>query len=266
MAYREGTKGRLRVTRCRLPPPPEMAALRKAERLRPSANRNRTPIHDEQAAVKRKPEKSSAEFRIAGANAVRQTGILMKPTDSDALLVDWRQIQTSDFSEPSLGAPRTLLDRGHAVFAIAGHLRALGLRSWVGRVVQWLSRYDGLEDYVEPEDEPLVCVRDVLVNHVCRLRQWIAETAPGQTAAETLSQLKNRIIDDLLTLNFVSYAAFWGHEPVPTDKNVRWKPLQQSWLEFLEARQEGDHLWIWQRSDGPNPSGAALREYLLHES
>lgn len=212
------------------------------------------------------PNKSPAGFRIDEINKLRQDVVPMTSTDYDAPRVNWSKLGTVVPGDDKLAAPRTLLDRGHAVFAIAGHLRALGLRSWVGRVVQWLSRYDGLEDYVEPEDEPLVCVRDVLFNHVCRLRQWIAETAPCQTAAETLSQLKNRIIDDLLMLNFVRYAAFWGHEPVPTDKNVRWKPLQQSWLEFLEARQEGDHLWIWQRSDGPNPSGAALREYLLHES
>lgn len=212
------------------------------------------------------PLQSSAGFRIDETNKLRQDERAMNTDLEYAVRVDWRHLDAAILDEAESIPRRTTMDRSHAVFAIAGHLRALGLRNWVGRIVQWLSRYDGLEEYVEPEDEPLVCVRDVLFRHVCRIGRWVAEIPPCHTATDAMLQLKNRIIDDLLKLNFVRYAAFWGDEPVPSDTCRRWQPLQQSWLEFLESRQEGDHLWIWQRSEGPNPSEISLREYLLHES
>lgn len=181
------------------------------------------------------------------------------------LRVDWRQLDAEVLHGAAPAPGRSVSDRSHAIFAIQAYLQALGLHGWIDRFIQWLGRYDGLEQYVEPEDEPLICVRNVLHRHVCEVRKWVSEKRSCSVAADLLQQLKRRIVDDLLELNFVRYAAFLGNEPVPDGRRPRWQPLRQGWLEFMEVRQAGEQLWIWQRSDGPNPSRAALRDYLLHE-
>ena len=75
---------------------------------------------------------------------------------------------------------RDALDHGHAIFAIAAHLRSMGMEHWLDRLTRWLSHYDGFERYVEEGHDPCVCVRDLLASHVTRLRHlFTTATAPG---------------------------------------------------------------------------------------
>lgn len=65
---------------------------------------------------------------------------------------------------------RDELDHSHAIFAIAAHLRTLALEHWTPRIVRWLSFYDGIERWVDPGQEPCLCVRDLLASYVLCLR------------------------------------------------------------------------------------------------
>ena len=93
---------------------------------------------------------------------------------------------------------RDELDHSHAIFAIAAHLRTLALERWTPRIVRWLSFYDGIERWVDPGQEPCLCVRDLLASYVLCLR---SADRPGRADTATsmdVSQLKQSIIDDLL--------------------------------------------------------------------
>ena len=128
---------------------------------------------------------------------------------------------------------RDELDHSHAIFAIAAHLHSLALEHWTPRIVRWLSFYDGIERWVDPGQEPCLCVRDLLAAYVLRQRK-------AQTAS-----LKQLIIEDLLKLEFLRYRAYWGRG-LPQDANALiWRPLQQSWLSFVELARPGDELMVY---------------------
>lgn len=158
-------------------------------------------------------------------------------------------------------AERSVLDHGHAVFAISAYLRALSLHEWTERFLSWIGRYDGLERYIEPAEEPFLAVRALLLRFVVEVRDWLSH-GPLEAAVRAL---KERIVDELLQLDFVRYHAFWDSDPVPSGAARVWQPMQDGWLDFMEQRRAGDVLWIWQRAQ-PNPSGEALRSYLLAAS
>ncbi|MFE1574121.1 hypothetical protein ACFIQG_20280 [Comamonas odontotermitis] len=103
-----------------------------------------------------------------------------------------------DLQFPHYG--RDASDHSHAVYSIIGHLAALGLTDWVPRLTMWLSRYDGLELYAEDEEDPHLCVRQVLANHCARV---LDQGKQNET-------LKAQIVEDLLQLTFVRYRAHWG--------------------------------------------------------
>ena len=140
---------------------------------------------------------------------------------------------------------RDELDHSHAIFAIAAHLRTLALERWTPRIVRWLSFYDGMERWVDPGQEPCLCVRDLLASYVLCLRSadrpHKADTAPSTDA----NQLKQRIIDDLLCLDFLRYRAYWSRRMAQDGNALVWVPLQQSWLSFVELARPGDELMVY---------------------
>lgn len=166
---------------------------------------------------------------------------------------------------PYLG--RDALDHGHAIFAIAEHLRSLGLQTWTERLVQWLARYDGFECYVEEDaHDPILSVRDLIMQCVLRQGSERAEAiAPSSDAGREhrLVALKHSIVDGILALDFLRYRAFWGPDPVPRRNSRHWQPLKQSWLAFIESRRAGELLWVWLSPREPEPPLHVLRSHLL---
>ncbi|QIL74192.1 hypothetical protein G7048_27335 (plasmid) [Diaphorobacter sp. HDW4B] len=150
---------------------------------------------------------------------------------------------------------RDALDRNHAVFSIIEHLNALHLNDWAPHLLGWLSHYDGLELYAE--DDPHVCVRQVLFHLRVRIRS--RQELPSQ-------QIKEMIVDRILDSNFVYYRAHWGIDLVADENSRVWRPLEQSWFNFL---QEGDPhapleaLHIWMTDKHPKPTMTELRGHLL---
>lgn len=151
---------------------------------------------------------------------------------------------------------RDAMDHGHAIFAVAAYLRALGLAQRVDRFIQWLAHYDGFERYVDEGQDPCICVRDVLARHAIQA---------SRTAASCQQQLLWQIVQDILQLDFLRYRAFWGKGAL-CDGNARvWNPLKQTWLSFIEYHLPGEEIWVWQSDLPPYPPPQLLREHLLHD-
>jgi hypothetical protein len=157
---------------------------------------------------------------------------------------------------PAFG--RTPLDHSHAPYCVVMLLQRLGLSCWTGRVLTWLASYDGLEQHLDCD--PACSTRDVLFHHV--LTQ--APVPAGPLSAADIARRKRSIVDDLLTLEFLRCRAYWGPFLV---KRLAWEPLQQTWLNFLEAGPEwpdadnGLHIWTQHRG-GPDHR-RAVRVFLL---
>ncbi|WP_374008263.1 hypothetical protein [Delftia lacustris] len=153
---------------------------------------------------------------------------------------------------------RDALDHSHAIYSIIDHLTTLGLKGWVPQLTKWLAQYDGLEMYAEDEEDPHLCVRQVLANH-CSAKN----SKDGQPQGEAL---KARIVEDILELNFIRYRAHWGIDLAPDKHSRKWEPLKMSWFSFL---QQGDpehptealHIWITDKF--PRPTFDELRAHLL---
>lgn len=163
---------------------------------------------------------------------------------------------------PDPGFPhfgRDAHDRAHAIYRIVELLTELGLAEWVPHFSAWLSRYDGLEIYAEDEDDPHLCVREILKNHCQNLAQESSQ-------AVDLAGRKESIVQDILQQPFVHYRAHWGKNMLPDPDSIQWNPLQMSWFHFL---QQGDpqhpteslHILLTLRH--PRPTLETLRAHLL---
>lgn len=151
---------------------------------------------------------------------------------------------------------RDQLDHAHALYAIAAHLRSLGLESWLPRLTRWLGHYDGFEHYVEPEHDPCLCVRDLLAGYVigrpatAASMNWLDK--PGMS-------LKMALVQDILKLDFIYYRAYWGRGLVHDPDARVWNPLAQPWMSFVESGGAGQELFSWRAELDPQP---ALEEHL----
>jgi hypothetical protein len=99
------------------------------------------------------------------------------------------------------------------------HLDALGEPGWFGVITEWLDHYAGLEQYVWPENDPIVMVHDVLQDYVSLERAL----SPDDLARE------------LAALSFVGLAA--RH----VDGGSRWDPL----TEKFETWTRGKYVNVW---------------------
>jgi hypothetical protein len=158
---------------------------------------------------------------------------------------------------------RDALDHPHAPYAIVLLLQQLGLSDWTSILLGWLGRYDGVEEYLHLEEDPACRTRDVLMRHAVEAAAADAQHPPSQ---EVLQSRKTRIVHDLLQLDFLRCTAYWGPLLV---KTMPWKPLEQSWMSFLDQvpphdehdGEEGMHVWL---SDEADPKYVArVRDLLM---
>ncbi len=183
-----------------------------------------------------------------------------KPVTPKARLASQLEPYTANPDWPHWG--RDALDHGHAIFAIAGHLRALGLEGWLNRVTQWLGHYDGFEHYVEEGHDPCVCVRDLLATYVARWRHLLPGGQPAG-AGITSKPLWNTLVNDILQLDFVYYRVYWG-KGLMHDRDARvWNPLKQPWMSFLESGLPGQELISWRADLPPKPTLEQHRAVLI---
>lgn len=78
---------------------------------------------------------------------------------------------------PYLG--RDTLDRQRAIFTITDTLNQLGQASRTSTLLRWLGRFDGMEAHLEEDQDPLLCVRALLMAAVAaRVSRSTANESP----------------------------------------------------------------------------------------
>lgn len=169
---------------------------------------------------------------------------------------------TPNPSWPNWG--RDALDHGHAIFAIAAHLRTLGLSSWFDRLSAWLGRFDGFEKYVDDGCDPFICVRNVLAEFVMRPLGERPISLDAFEHHEPQSPLLERVVDAILSQEFLRYVAYWGRGLVHDDDARVWNPLRQPWMDFVESGTAEEELLVWRAYHLPiRPPLAQHRAALL---
>lgn len=149
-----------------------------------------------------------------------------------------------DPSFPYLG--RDPMDRGCAVFAIVQAMYVLGLASKTSTLLQWLGRFEGLEQHLEEYQDPVQCVRQVLL----QFRATLPVTSAARTGDWPM------IVSSILSLEFVHMHSAWSRGEGAKPPRVYWNPLDQNWLSFLDEGLEGETVATWRPADG-NPMVAA---------
>jgi hypothetical protein len=139
-------------------------------------------------------------------------------------------------------------DHAHAPFVIARSLVQLGLGEWTSTLLNWLGRFDGVEEHLgegfEQPDyrlDPVMCVRDVLLSHLVRYPPLDA------SACLTPEQRRERIeaiVSELLKLEFVGAKANWRGKERP------WNSLGEDWLLFIELGPDLAALQQMEDKDG----------------
>ena len=140
----------------------------------------------------------------------------------------------SDALPPMPAEQRVARARGLAT--IAGALERLGEPGWRAVVLCWLARFDGLERYMDPEDDPVVAVTELLGAY--------ADTA----AAPDAQELSARLAD----LHFCYYRARRDRD------RKKWEPLAEPFARFCE----GVLVTVW-RGPEPYPSRDLIQSSLL---
>lgn len=124
--------------------------------------------------------------------------------------------------------------RTQAIVTIGHFLEGLREPGWRSVLLRWLGRYDGLEIYLYPEDDPVLSVRALLARYV----EASSTADPARLAA------------DLSALPFCRYRAKRGNE--------KWQPLAEPFSSFCR----GTTVEVWE-SERPMPPREVLQDWLL---
>lgn len=156
---------------------------------------------------------------------------------------------------PFLG--RDPLDRGCAIFAIAESLQQLGLAHQTNRLLRWLGRFEGLEQHLEDESDPVVRVRLVLLQHVA--------DQPVRHHVTEAQQARNwhSLVIQLVAQPFAQTCGDWGRDGIRS--RIKWDPMQHSFMTFLALGQPGEELSIWTPTDGQQIRAQHFARMLLQE-
>lgn len=146
-------------------------------------------------------------------------------------------------------------DRSHALFNIIECLNKMNLADWVPHFAKWLSNYDGLEVYTDDYEDPHLCVREVLRKNLDHFIAYKKSLCP--------KKLKEKIVNEILLLEFVFYRAHWGKNITPDVGSKVWEPLKNSWFNFLQSGSIKHELHIWSALNNPCPTLKELKAYLL---
>ena len=142
---------------------------------------------------------------------------------------------------PYLG--RDTLDRQRTIFNITDALNQLNQAARTNALLRWMGRFDGIEAHLEDDQDPFLCIWAVL-------QAELKSSDAGKLAVnETQEQAWERIVSAIMRLDFVHTHSSWG---TPTKSRLKWNPLEQTWLEFLELGKFGESLTTWMPGSG-NP-------------
>lgn len=126
--------------------------------------------------------------------------------------------------------------RGQGVIAIGDCLQRLGEPGWRGALLHWLGQYEGLETYMDPEEDPVLAVADLL-------RAYVEEGQRLEPQAFSA---------ELADLHFCYYRARRDRD------RKKWEPLVETFAGF----SEGLLVTVWQGL-APYPSRDLIQSCLL---
>ena len=143
-------------------------------------------------------------------------------------------------AEPLPISPEQHHERNAAVTSITRNLAKLHEPLWADILLDWIHRYDGLELYMWPEEDPILVVRDLLQQYV--EKELLLE--PSQFAS------------DLADLRFCYLAA--RHDNGEGD-GLRWDPFQDgSFKVWTRAKM----VSVWDATE-PWPTRDMIQAWLL---
>lgn len=143
-------------------------------------------------------------------------------------------VRASD-DPPYLG--RDPLDHGCSIFAIVQSLQQLCLGHKAATLLCWLGRFEGLEQHLEDDADPVLCVCKILLQHVAD--QPVARRRPSSQPAD----IWHSIVMQILAQPFVHTCSDWSSDGLKS--RIRWNPLAQSFMDFLAMGLPGEELSVW---------------------
>lgn len=120
--------------------------------------------------------------------------------------------------------------------AISSRLHDIGRFDWNTTITEWLTHFDGLEQFYDDEDEVLPC------NQVLHALEDLPANIPDALLADTLAHL------DFLNMR-VKHSV----------TNERWNPLIQSLVDFLHD-DPTPIAYFW---EAPWPDTEVIAEWLI---
>lgn len=150
------------------------------------------------------------------------------------LVHHWRMIRAVTNASPLPGAQpsRAPDDRQAAIFSIVQALKTLELQEWTWTVMDWLRLYDGFEQFLPQQDDPVLASERVLAR------------AHGRRTNDRV--ICSDVVKELEQLPFLRWHAQWldaSGEPVAP----AWRPLAEPPVPF------------WQFAGQKPPGAAELR-------
>lgn len=150
------------------------------------------------------------------------------------------------------------MDHGCAIFVIVESLQQLGLESRASMLLSWLGRFEGLERHLEEEADPVLCVRQTLLQHVVDMPTGGARKTQGE-----LDDTWHNIVCSILRQSFLHACIDWSVDGLKP--RIRWDPLEQTFLEFLALGLPGEELSVWTPTSGTPKRARQCAQLLLRQ-
>lgn len=122
--------------------------------------------------------------------------------------------------------------------AISSRLHDIGRFDWNATITEWLTHFDGLEQFFDDEDEVLPC------NQVLQALEKLS----------TDSQITDALLADTL-----AHLDFLNMRVKHSATNERWNPLHQSLIDFLHD-DPTPIVYFW---EAPWPVAKEIAEWLI---
>ncbi|WP_280190796.1 hypothetical protein [Delftia sp. PS-11] len=157
---------------------------------------------------------------------------------------------------PYLG--RDPMDRGCAIYTIVESLQQLGLESRAALLLSWLGRFEGLERHLEDDADPVLCVRQMLLQHV------IDQPDGASKTMEWRENTWHDIVCGILRQSFLHACIDWSKDGLRP--RIRWNPLEQTFLEFLSMGLPDEELSVWTPTEGTPKRARECAQLLLRRA
>lgn len=150
------------------------------------------------------------------------------------------------------------MDRGCAIFTIVESLQQLGLESHAAALLSWLGRFEGMEGHLEDDADPILCVRQALLQHV------VDQPAGRRRTQDQLDATWHDIVCTLMRQPFLHACVDWSTDGLRS--RILWNPMEQKFMEFLGMGLPGEELSLWTPTRGTPKRARECAQLLLQQA